>query len=188
MNDSLIMSLLLGLGLSSAVGFRLFVPALVTSIAAYTDTIQLAESMQWMGSLPALVTFGVATVAEVFAYYIPFVDNALDVVATPAAVACGSLLMGSTIVEMDAFVKWPVAVIAGGGTAGIIKSSTSLIRLKSSGLTAGAGNPVLATAETGVSGVLSVTSVIIPILAALILVYIFLIIVKRKLKKRIINS
>lgn len=96
---------LLGLGLSSAVGFRVFVPALITSLAAYFGKIELAESMQWMGSLPAIVTFGVATVAEIVAYYIPFVDNLLDTISVPAAAICGSLLMGSTIIEMDPLIK-----------------------------------------------------------------------------------
>ena len=75
-----LVSILLGLGLSAAVGFRIFVPALITSIAAYYGKIELAESMQWFGSLPAMVTFGVATVLEIAGYYVPFVDNLLDTV------------------------------------------------------------------------------------------------------------
>ncbi|MBT8326631.1 MAG: DUF4126 domain-containing protein [Bacteroidia bacterium] len=183
MDGTLILSVLLGLGLSSAVGFRVFLPVLLTSVAAYLDQVQLAESMMWLGSLPAMITFAVATVMEILGYYIPFFDNLLDTIATPAAVLCGSLLMGSTIVDMEPLVKWPVSIIAGGGIAGTIKGSSSILRVKSSGLTAGTANPILTTVETVVSGIISVLSILVPILAVVILVYlIYYFIIKKKVR------
>ncbi|MFY0645093.1 MAG: DUF4126 domain-containing protein [Bacteroidia bacterium] len=184
METSWIYGLLLGIGLSSAVGFRIFVPALLTSIAAYFDQITLAAEMQWMGSMPAIIVFGVATIAEILAYYIPFVDNALDTLAAPLAVICGSLLVGSTIVEMEPYVKWPIAIIAGGGTAGIIQGGTSLVRLKSTSLTAGTANPVVSSVEGIFSGVISVVSIVFPIIGALIVVLLFYWVFKKRFKKK----
>lgn len=165
MDLQIVLSVLLGLGLSSAVGFRIFVPALVTSVAAHYDVLQLSESMQWMGSLPAMITCGVATIVEIVGYYIPFVDNILDVVAAPAAAVCGTLLMGGTIVEMDPMIKWPISIIAGGGLASTIHGSTSLVRAKSSGFTAGLGNPLVSTLEAGIAFVLSMVSIVLPVIA-----------------------
>jgi hypothetical protein len=179
-----LVSILLGLGLSAAVGFRIFVPALITSIAAYYGKIELAESMQWFGSLPAMVTFGVATVLEIAGYYVPFVDNLLDTVSAPMAAVCGSLLMGSTIVDMDPVIKWPVSVIAGGGLAATIQGGTSLVRLKSSGFTGGMANPVVSSAEAGFAGIISIISIFMPIAAGLVIMYLIYRIIKRKVIKR----
>ena len=183
METSWVYGLLLGIGLSSAVGFRVFIPALLTSIAAYFDYISLASEMEWMGSMPAIIIFGVATLAEILAYYIPFVDNLLDTIAAPLAVACGSLLMGSTLVEMEPYLKWPIAIIAGGGTAGVIQGGTSLVRLKSSGLTAGTANPVVSTAEGILSAFLSALSIVIPIAGAIVVLLLLFWIVKKRSKK-----
>lgn len=178
MDFTVILSVLLELGLSSAVGFRIFVPALVTSVASHLGYINLAEGMQWMASYPAMVNFGVATLLEIFGYYIPFVDNILDTVAAPAAVICGTLLMGSTILEMDPLIKWPISVIAGGGLATTILGGTSLIRAKSSGFTAGLGNAIISTIEGIVSGIISITSIVLPVLSVVIILWILYIILR----------
>ena len=179
----ILFSILLGLGLSSAVGFRVFVPALITSVAAYTGKVDLAESMHWIGTIPAIITFAVATILEITAYYIPFVDNLMDSISTPAAAICGSLLMGSTIVKMDPLIKWPISIIAGGGLATTIQGGTSLIRLKSSGFTGGLANPVVSTAEAGFAGIISVISIFLPLAAAVIIIYLIYRILRKKFKK-----
>lgn len=141
--------------------------------------------MSWIGSVPAIITFAVATGLEVFAYYIPLVDNALDAVAAPAAAICGTLLMGSSIVEMDPFIKWPISVIAGGGVASAVHGGTSLVRATSSSFTAGLGNPVVSTLEAILAGVLSVLSIILPVLAAIIAIWLVYMAIKkfRRLRK-----
>jgi len=74
-----------GVGLSAACGFRVFVPLLVMSIASLSGHLPLAHGFEWIGTYPALVSFAVATCVEVLGYYIPWVDHALDTIATPAA-------------------------------------------------------------------------------------------------------
>ena len=185
MDFSLVLSIFLGLGLSSAVGFRIFVPALITSAAAYFGKIELAEGMMWMGSLPALVTFGAATVLEIGAYYIPVVDNVLDAVAAPAAAICGTLLMGSTIVEMEPLIKWPIRVIAGGGMAAAVHTGSASVRAASTGLTAGLGNPVVSTVETIIATILSILSIVLPIAAAVVIVWLIVKIIKRRRTKQL---
>src|SRR5687768_14594844 len=109
----LLLSLGIGLGLSAACGFRIFVPLLVMSIAANAGELQLASSFSWIRSTEALVALSVATALEVGAYYIPWLDNFLDTVTTPAAVVAGSIVTASMITDMSPLLKWGLAIIAG---------------------------------------------------------------------------
>ena len=92
------LSVLLGVGLSAAVGLRVFLPFLIASVAAYTGHLPLAEGFSWLGTLPALVCFATAATVEVAAYHVPWLDHALDVGALPAATVAGSVLAASTMV------------------------------------------------------------------------------------------
>lgn len=143
------LSIALGIALSAAAGFRVFVPLLALSIAGYADALTLSPGFAWIGTLPALIVFATATVAEIAAYYIPWVDNALDTLATPAAVIAGTVVSASVMTEIPPLIKWTLALIGGGGIAGILQGATALLRLKSTALTGGIGNHAVATAELG---------------------------------------
>jgi hypothetical protein len=182
----IIFSVFLGIGLAAAVGFRVFIPLLVLSLAGFYDYIPLNESWAWAGSLTAVITLGVATLVEVFGYYIPWFDNVLDTIAIPLAAIAGTAVMMATVSELSPVVTWALAIIAGGGTATVIKGNTSAIRLTSSATTGGIGNPIVATVETGTSTVMSLLSVFIAPLAFLFVLFIFFGIYKfyKKLRKK----
>jgi hypothetical protein len=163
-----LLSLCLGLGLAAACGFRVFVPLLITSLAAHTGHLDLAGGFDWIASTPALVTFGVATVLEILAYYVPWVDNVLDLAAAPAAVVAGTLITASVITDPDPLLRWSLAVIAGGGAAAAVQTATTVLRHMSSWATAGLGNHVLSTGEAVGSVGLALTSVLVPFFAALV--------------------
>lgn len=155
-------SIALGIGLAAAAGFRVFVPLLALSIAGLTGTLELSQGFAWIGTVPALIAFGTATVMEVAAYYIPWVDNILDTIATPAAVVAGTIASASVITDISPLLKWVLALIGGGGIAGLIQGATVLTRAKSSVVTAGMGNPVVATAELGGSIFTTILSFLAP--------------------------
>ena len=138
-----------GLGLSAAAGLRLFVPLLVASVASATGHLELAPEFDWIGTTPALVGFAVAAVLEVCAYLVPFLDNALDAFAAPAATVAGAVLTASTIVDVSPWLKWSLAIVAGGGIAGTIQLFTGATRLTSTATTGGLANPAVSTAEAG---------------------------------------
>lgn len=181
-------SIVLGVGLAAAVGFRVFVPLLVASVGAYTGHLQLSDSFMWLGTLPAVLTLSVAAVAEVAGYYIPGVDHLLDVVMTPAAVVAGVLVSAAVIVDLPPLVKWITAIIAGGGTAAVTQSITALLRVKSTATTAGLGNPVVATAELGGSLVISVLSIALPLVASVAILILIAILVRQRAKRRSAQS
>jgi hypothetical protein len=163
-----ITSILLGIGLSAATGFRIFVPFLVASIAAITGYLPLSPSFEWIGTYPALIAFGVATIIEIAAYYIPWLDNLLDSIATPAAFIAGAILMVAVVSGLPPLAKWALAIIAGSGAAGIVQTGTTLTRAASTTTTGGIANPVISTVEAGSSFGLSVLAILIPVIAGLI--------------------
>ncbi|HTL59497.1 MAG TPA: DUF4126 domain-containing protein [Candidatus Limnocylindrales bacterium] len=164
-----LLSICVGIGLSAACGFRVFVPLLVMNIAALSGHLTLAHGFEWVGSYPALVAFSVATALEIGGYYIPWVDHFLDTVATPAAIIAGTIVTASIVSDVSPFLKWTLAVIAGGGAAGLIQGTTVLARGASTVTTGGLGNPLIATLELGGATVTSFLAIVAPILAVLLI-------------------
>lgn len=185
MSAETIISIFLGIGLAASVGFRVFVPLFALSIAGYYNIIPLNNNWMWVASLPALITLGIATIAEIFAYYIPWFDNLLDTIAVPLAAIAGTAVMVSTVADLSPVITWALAIIAGGGTATAIKGTTASTRLASTSTTGGLANPIVSTAETATSMVMSVFSIFLPIVAIFLVILIFLGIRKlyKKLKK-----
>jgi hypothetical protein len=160
-----LLSLAVGIGLAAACGFRVFVPLLVMSAAAYTGHLDLSSGFQWIGTLPALVAFGCATIVEIAAYYIPWVDNLLDTIAGPAAVVAGTVVTASALTDVDPFLKWSLAIIGGGGAAGIVSGATALLRGASTVTTGGLANPIFSTIEAVVSFAVAALALIVPLVA-----------------------
>ncbi len=164
-----LLSVLVGVGLSAACGFRVFVPLLAISIASLSGHLTLSPGFHWMGTYPALLAFAVATVLEILGYYIPWVDHLLDVIAGPAAVVAGAIAMASSVSGISPFLRWALAIIAGGGIAGTFQAITSLTRATSTSTTAGLMNPVVSTAEAAGATVVSAMALIIPVAAVILL-------------------
>jgi hypothetical protein len=168
-----IVAVAVGLALSAAVGLRIFVPFLVMSAAARTGHLPLAPGFEWIGTTPALVAFAVATAVEVAAYYIPWVDNLLDAAGAPLAALAGIVATASVVTDLPPLLKWSLAVIAGGGVAGMLHGVTATARAASTLATAGGANFALATAEVGGALLTSILAVLLPaaaLLAAVVLV------------------
>jgi hypothetical protein len=174
------LSIALGLGLAAACGFRVFVPLLVVSIAARTGQLTLGESFEWIGSTPALVVLIGATLAEVAAYYVPWLDNLLDTIATPAAVIAGAVLAASVVTGMSPWLKWTLAAIAGGGLAGAVQLSTTAARGASTMFTGGLGNVAVASLELVGAVGLSILSVAWPLVAIVPVGAVLLLIARRR--------
>jgi Domain of unknown function (DUF4126) len=178
-----ILSILVGVGLSAACGFRVFVPLLVMNLAALSGHLQLAQGFEWLGSYPATIAFSVATCLEIAGYYIPWVDHLLDTMATPAAVIAGTIVTASMVTDMSPFLKWTLAVIAGGGAAGLVQGTTVVTRGASTAATGGLGNPLVATLELAGAIITSLMAILAPV-AVVALLAVVLIILARALVRR----
>lgn len=166
------LSIFVGVGLSAACGFRIFVPLLIMSIASLSGQLVLSPEFDWIATYPALAAFSIATLFEVAAYYIPWVDNLLDTIAVPAATVAGTIVMAAAVSEMSPFLQWGLAVIVGGGVAGTVQGFTSITRIASTVTTGGLGNPVVSTVEAGSSVVMSILAITLPVVAVIAVVVI----------------
>ncbi len=186
MDTELITAVAIGIGLAASAGFRVFVPMLVAAIAAKAGVMPLNESFQWLASWTSIAILGTATVVEIMAYYIPVVDNLLDTVATPLAVVAGTLLLTSVLPIDSELMRWITGAAVGGGSAAVVQAGSALTRLTSTKLTAGLGNPVVATVENVAATGTSILSLIIPffIIALFLLLVIFVLTrIRRKLRR-----
>jgi hypothetical protein len=168
----------IGLGLAAAAGFRVFVPLLVASIAAKTGMLELSPGFVWLATTPAIAALAIATLLEIGAYAVPWIDQLLDVIATPTALVAGMLAAASVVVDLPPLVKWTVVLMAG-GAAGITQGASVLTRFKSTTLTGGMGNPVVSTMELVGAVVASVLAIFLP-LVALLAVLMLLVMITRK--------
>ena len=190
MNFETIISICLGIGLSASVGFRVFLPLFALSLASYFNVWELNASWQWVGSTTAVIVLGVATIVEIFAYFIPYVDNLLDSISVPLAALAGTTVMLSTVSELSPVITWALAIIAGGGTAAAISSTTSATRLASTTTTGGITNPIVSTIETGTATLMSVISIFLPLLAIILVIIMVFVILKlyKKFRTRKIKN
>jgi len=154
-----------GLGLAAACGLRVFAPLLVLGLAARFGPLSLSPGFAWAESTPALVALGLATLLEISAYYVPWLDHALDAIAAPVALVAGVFAVAALTGELPPWLRWSIAIIAGGGLAGLTQAATTLLRLKSTATTGGLGNPVVATGEWIGAIALAVVAVLLPLLA-----------------------
>lgn len=172
-----IFSILVGLGLAAACGFRVFVPLLVLAVASKAGAVDLGPGLTWIGSYEAIVAFATAGVVEVVAYWVPWLDHALDSLATPAAVIAGTIAAASQfgdVSQASPLMQWAGGLIAGGGVAGVVQATNVTTRLTSTVSTAGIANPIISAAQSVLSVVVSIVSIVAPILVAVLLVLIAL--------------
>jgi hypothetical protein len=132
----------------------------------------------------AIAAFAVATLVEIGAYYIPWLDNLLDTISTPAAVIAGVVVTASVMVDVSPFLRWSLAIIAGGGIAGTVQTGTTVARGTSTVTSAGFANPLLSTGELIGAIVTTILSLAVPILAAILALLLFAISLRLFLKLR----
>lgn len=179
----------LGLGLAAACGLRVFIPLLALAIATRVGLVTPGTGFAWVASWPALVALTTAAIAEIGAYYVPWLDNALDSLATPAAVIAGALvtatqlgMVGSGSDLIDHIATMVGGGLAGGGLAGMIQVSTVGARGVSSISTAGLGNAVLATIENIGAVIMSVLAILVPALIVIVIIAVVALMLRRRLR------
>jgi len=146
------------------------VPLLIMNLASLTGHLHLSPGFEWIGSPYTSIAFGTATLVEVLAYYIPWLDHLLDLIVSPAAIIAGIITTASMVMDVSPFLKWTLALIAGGGAAAIVQGATVAMRTKSSVLTAGTGNMFVSSLELVGSIITALLAIIVPILCLVLIV------------------
>ncbi len=174
----------LGIGLSAACGFRVFIPPFLLGISVRLGWMDASSGLEWVGGDPALVLLGTAAVMEIIAYYVPWLDNALDAIATPASIFAGVLMTAFSLEGFDPWIQWSVALLGGGAAASVIQVFTGFLRLIISSATAGLGNWVQSTVEALSASIMSLLAITVPVAAMVLAVVIIIFILRRPRKWR----
>lgn len=174
-----LLGLFIGIGLSATCGFRIFVPLLGMSIAHHAGALSFSNGFDWIGSWPATIAFGIAMIIEIAAYYIPWLDNMLDTIATPAAIVAGTIVTASMVGDVTPFLRWSLAIIAGGGVAALVQGSSVLVRGLSTASTGGLANPVVSTGELAASVAGTLISIALPTVAVILVLFLLAWIIRK---------
>ena len=121
--------------------------------------------------------------AEFAAYYVPFIDNLLDTIATPAAVIAGVGMTAISLEGSEPVIQWAIAIVAGGGMSATIQTATVAARGISSTFTLGTANPLVATSENIASVALTIIALLFPILAISFTTLVALLLIRRNMTK-----
>lgn len=183
----ILLQVLIGIGLAATCGFRVFVPLFVMSVAGVSGYMSFSAGFEWIASYPALIIFGVATILEIVAYFFPYVDNILDMASLPIGVVAGIIVVASVVTDVDPILRWTLAVIAGGGIAAGTGVISNAVHALSTATTGGTANPAVSTVESGATVVMTILSVVLPIVGVLVVALVLFLtiryVIRRKKKK-----
>lgn len=181
------LQILIGIGLAATCGFRIFVPLFVMGIAGLSGYIEIGSGFGWIASYPAVIVFGIATVIEIAAYFIPIVDNILDQISIPVSIVAGIIVFASVVADIDPILKWTLAVIAGGGVATATSLLSNGVHAVSTLTTAGAANPGVSAVESLTSVFMTILSIVLPVVSLIVIVLITILIVRylQRAKKKV---
>lgn len=190
----ILFALCIGVAISAACGFRVFLPILIIGIlqrfgSEWGLPLTVPEGLSWAGNGFILLGLGVATILEVAAFYIPWLDSLLDTISAPMAIIVGTVLTYCILDDASGTSRILLSLVGGGGSAGVVAGTTALARSASTVLTAGLGNNVIATTENGLSIFSVILALVFPILGVIFLAIFLIVIIKiishlRKKKKQ----
>lgn len=174
-----------GLGLAAASGFRVFLPPFLMAVwlrLGFLDVNIEGSEFEALSSDVSILLLGVASLSEVLAYKIPWMDNMLDSLATPMAGIAGISVVAVSLEGADPSVQWALAIIAGGGASLLIQSATVAGRGLSSMFTLGLANPFFSLIEDIASLLLIFIALLAPLAALFASLILIIVIFRRKIQ------
>jgi hypothetical protein len=182
---SMLASVATGIALAAAAGFRAFVPLFAAGLAIHFGWVEPARGFDWLGEPVVLVALGVATAAEVAAYYVPGVDHVLDLIGAPVAVAAGIVAAAGVMVGLPDWLRWLTAIGAGGAVATAGHALNAIGRAKTGAASGGIGNPAYSTAELAGSVLIAGLAFILPFLVVILLIALAAWVLQRRRRRRV---
>jgi len=167
-------------GLSGSAGLNAYIPLLLVALAARfpmsDPLVKLQPPFDLLGNWWAIGLIAILLVVEIVADKIPAVDSVNDAIQTFIRPAAGAILFaGSANVITD--VHPILALGAGLVVAGGVHATKAAARPVVTVTTAGVGNPVVSTLEDIIAFILSLLSILLPVIAAiLLLTFLFVVI------------
>ena len=157
------------LGLSTAAGLNAYIPLLAVGLfSRYTDLIDLPAPWDHLGDPLVLGIVTLVGLADFIGDKVPVIDHGLHLLGMAVAPIVGGILALATADAID--IEPGFAVVLGVAAALATQLGRTAARPAATVTTAGAGNSVVSLGEDGASGTLSVTSVLWPVVAAILAV------------------
>lgn len=157
-------------GLSTSAGLNAYLPLLIVALTArFTDLINLEAPWDVLTSWWVIGVLAVLLVVEMIADKVPVVDHANDVIQTVVRPAAGAILFASNS-NLISDLHPALAVACGLLLAGGVHAAKATVRPVVTATTGGVGNPVVSFLEDVVAFVVSVLSILLPILTFLLIV------------------
>ncbi|HMS62701.1 MAG TPA: DUF4126 domain-containing protein [Solirubrobacteraceae bacterium] len=160
------------LGLATAAGLNAWIPLLATGLLArWTDVIELDGTWASLEDTAVLFALGAVAALDFVGDKVPGIDHALHAAGTVIAPATGvvAALASSSALDVSPAVMTVIGLVAAETSHG----TRMAIRPFSTATTGGAGNPVVSLIEDVVSFGLSFVAILLPVLAALVVVAMF---------------
>ncbi len=156
-------------GLSASAGLNAYLPLFIVAlIARFTDLLHLNAPFNALTSGWVIAALAVLTVIEVLVDKIPAVDTINDVLQTLVRPAAGAILFAASS-NVISDVHPVLALICGILVAGTVHAVKATARPLVTATTAGTANPVVSTIEDITSAVISLLSILVPIVALMLI-------------------
>ncbi|TFV54497.1 DUF4126 domain-containing protein [Mycobacterium sp. PS03-16] len=173
------MELLTGFGLATAAGLNAYIPLLALGLLArFTDLVSLPAGWVWLENGWVMGIVAGLLVVEVVADKVPALDSVNDAVQTFVRPTAGGIVFGSgtsaqtsAVADPGAFAQsgeW-IPVVIGVVVALAVSLTKSTVRPAANAATAGMAAPVLSTAEDIASVALVFLALLLPVLAAVVI-------------------
>lgn len=168
------LEVLTGAGLATAAGLNAYIPLLVVGLSArFLDWVQLPPAWAWLSNEWVMGIIGALLVLEIIADKIPAVDSVNDIVQTIVRPTAGGILFGTGTTSETVAVTDPASFFASNQwvpvAIGVLLSLTvhvgkTMARPAANAASFGLAAPVLSSVEDGISVVLTIFAIVLPIL------------------------
>lgn len=159
-------------GLSTSAGLNAYIPLLMVSLAArfpaHDPLLKLAEPYDIMANVWVIGILVILLLIEMFVDKIPAVDTINDVIQTFVRPAAGAVLFAANA-NVVTDINPVFAIIAGLLVAGSVHTAKGITRPAITATTAGTGNWLVSILEDATAVVISILSILVPIILGLVL-------------------
>lgn len=158
-------------GLSASAGLNAYVPLLVVALLGkFTNLIHLEEPWSALTSWWIIALLAVLSLVEFFADKVPAINHVNDLVQTLVRPAAGAIVFAASahaISDVHPVLAMALGLLVAGSVHGV---KSLAVRPAVSATTGGAGNVPVSMAEDAISTVVSILSLVVPVLIACVLV------------------
>lgn len=167
-----LMTILAAFGLSASAGLNAYIPLFIIGIVAhyFPQAFTLNPPYDWIANPWFLIVLGVLIIIEFLADKVPAINHINDLIQTFIRPAAGAIAFAASA-KVVTDVHPLLALVCGLLIAGSVHTvKAAAVRPAVTATTGGAGNVPVSLAEDIVATIVSILSVLLPVLATILIV------------------